>query len=80
MKMLFNNPVNAIPANTPAPRQIHVSSSTGKAIPPGIRDLLDHYLLNPWAAIGGSLTLLFPTPLMDILPMYILFACADILA
>jgi OpgC protein len=41
---------------------------------------LDHYLLNPWAAIGGSLTLLFPTPLMDILPMYILFACADILA
>jgi hypothetical protein len=26
---------------------------------PGTRDLLEHYLLNPWAAIGGSLTPLF---------------------
>ena len=41
---------------------------------PGIRNLLDHYLLNPWAAIGGSLALLFRPPLMDILPMYILFS------
>ncbi len=32
---------------------------------PGIRNLLDHYLLNPWAAIGGSLALLFRTPLRD---------------
>src|ERR1700732_1161480 len=40
---------------------------------PGIRNLLDHYLMNPWAAIGGSLALLFRPPLMDILPMYILF-------
>src|ERR1700736_1633877 len=41
---------------------------------PGIRNLLDHYLMNPWAAIGGSLALLFRPPLMDILPMYILFS------
>jgi hypothetical protein len=41
---------------------------------PGIRNLLDHYMLNPWAAIGGSLVLLFRPPLMDILPMYILFS------
>jgi hypothetical protein len=41
---------------------------------PGIANLLDHYLLNPWAAIGGSLALLFRPPLMDILPMYILFS------
>jgi len=31
-------------------------------------------MVNPWAAIGGSLALLFRPPLMDILPMYILFS------
>jgi hypothetical protein len=41
---------------------------------PGIRNLLDHYLMNPWAAIVGSMALLFRPPLMDILPMYILFS------
>ena len=41
---------------------------------PGIRNLLDSYLINPWAAIGGSLALLFRPPLMDILPMYVLFS------
>jgi hypothetical protein len=41
---------------------------------PGIRDLLDTYLRNPWAAIGGALALLFRPPLMDILPMYVLFS------
>src|SRR5580704_35954 len=41
---------------------------------PGIKNLLDSYLMNPWAAIGGSLALLFRPPLMDILPMYILFS------
>jgi hypothetical protein len=41
---------------------------------PGIRNLLDHYLMHPWAAISGSLALLFRPPLMDILPMYILFS------
>jgi hypothetical protein len=41
---------------------------------PGIANLLDRYLMNPWAAISGSLALLFRPPLMDILPMYILFS------
>jgi hypothetical protein len=41
---------------------------------PGARNLLDQYLMNPWAAIAGSLALLFRPPLMDILPMYILFS------
>jgi hypothetical protein len=41
---------------------------------PGIKNLLDGYLMNPWAAIGGSLALLFRPPLMDILPMYVLFS------
>jgi hypothetical protein len=41
---------------------------------PGIRNLLDRYLMDPWAAIGGSLVLLFRPPLMDILPMYVLFS------
>src|SRR5271165_2296364 len=41
---------------------------------PGIRNLLDHYLIDPWAAIVGSLVLLFRPPLMDILPMYVLFS------
>ena len=41
---------------------------------PGIRYLLDHYLQNPWAAIAGSLALVFRPPLLDILPMYVLFS------
>jgi hypothetical protein len=41
---------------------------------PGIRNMLDRYLMHPWAAIGGSLALLFRPPLMDILPMYVLFS------
>src|SRR5260370_5252346 len=39
-----------------------------------MRNVLDPYLLNPWAAIAGSLALLFRPALMDILPMYILFS------
>src|ERR1700760_1715777 len=41
---------------------------------PGVRNLLDRYLMDPWAAMGGSLALLFRPPLMDILPMYVLFS------
>jgi hypothetical protein len=41
---------------------------------PGVRNLLDRYLMDPWAAIAGSLALLFRPPLMDILPMYVLFS------
>jgi hypothetical protein len=47
---------------------------------PGIRYLLDHYLVNPWAAIPGSLALLFRPPLMDILPIYVLFSLLTPLA
>jgi hypothetical protein len=41
---------------------------------PGIRNMLDRYLMDPWSAIAGSLALLFRPPLMDILPMYVLFS------
>jgi hypothetical protein len=41
---------------------------------PGIKNMLDRYLMDPWAAITGSLALLFRPPLMDILPMYVLFS------
>jgi hypothetical protein len=41
---------------------------------PGIRNLLDRYLIDPGAAIAGSLALVFRPPLMDILPMYVLFS------
>ena len=44
-----------------------------------MRNLVDHYLTNPWATIGGSVVLLFRPPLMDILPMYILFLCSHLL-
>ena len=47
---------------------------------PGVRYLLDHYLLNPWTAIAGSVALLFRPPLLDILPMYILFSLLTPLA
>jgi hypothetical protein len=47
---------------------------------PGLKNLLDHYLANPWAAIVGSLALVFRPPLMDILPMYILFSFLTSLA
>jgi hypothetical protein len=40
---------------------------------PGIKNLLDRYLMDPWAAIAGSLALVFRPPL-DILPMYVLFS------
>jgi hypothetical protein len=41
---------------------------------PGIKNMLDRYLVDPWAAIAGSLALVFRPPLMDILPMYVLFS------
>lgn len=42
---------------------------------PGAKYLLDHYLKNPVAAIPASGLLLLRPPLMDILPLYILFSC-----
>jgi hypothetical protein len=41
---------------------------------PGIHDLLDQYLKNPGAAILAAAALVFQPPLMDILPMYVLFS------
>jgi len=41
---------------------------------PGLRTLFEQYLKNPPAAIGASMLLVFQPPLMDILPMYILFS------
>jgi hypothetical protein len=41
---------------------------------PGDRNLLDHFLQNPWAAGAASTVLLFRPPLMDILPLYIVFS------
>jgi hypothetical protein len=41
---------------------------------PGIQNLLDQYFKNPLAAIPASLALVFQPPLMDILPMYVLFS------
>src|SRR6202162_2529626 len=36
---------------------------------PGVRYLLDHYLVDPWTAIAGSVALLFRQPLLDILSL-----------
>jgi hypothetical protein len=41
---------------------------------PGLRTLFEQYLKNPPAAIGASILLVFQPPLLDILPMYILFS------
>src|ERR1700738_145131 len=41
---------------------------------PGIQNLLDQYFKNPIAAIPASLALMFQPPLMDILPMYVVFS------
>jgi hypothetical protein len=41
---------------------------------PGLRTLFEQYLKNPPAAIGASMLLVFQPPLMDVLPMYILFS------
>jgi hypothetical protein len=41
---------------------------------PGLRNLLNEYWKNPAAAAMASLALIFQPPLMDILPMYIVFS------
>ena len=41
---------------------------------PGIQNLLYHYFQNPGAAVVAAFALIFQPPLMDILPMYILFS------
>src|ERR1700736_1999167 len=41
---------------------------------PGIQNILCHYFQNPGAAVVAAFALIFQPPLMDILPMYILFS------
>ncbi len=40
---------------------------------PAVYNLLNFYILHPWVAIIGSVLLLYCPPLLDILPMYVLF-------
>ncbi|MGA8655985.1 MAG: OpgC domain-containing protein [Chthoniobacterales bacterium] len=47
---------------------------------PGPKTLFDQYLKNPRAAIAASMLPVFQPPLMDILPMYVLFSCVTPLA
>jgi hypothetical protein len=41
---------------------------------PGVQNILSQFFTNPTAAIAGSVALLFQPPLLDILPMYIVFS------
>jgi hypothetical protein len=41
---------------------------------PGMQNLLDQYFKNPGAAMLAAAALVFQPPLMDILPMYVLFS------
>jgi hypothetical protein len=47
---------------------------------PGMQNILDPFLKNPRTATYASLALIFQPPLMDILPMYILFSLLTPLA
>jgi hypothetical protein len=47
---------------------------------PGIRQMLQPFFDNPRSALLGSLALLFQPPLLDILPMYVLFSLLTPLA
>jgi hypothetical protein len=41
---------------------------------PGVQNILSQFFTNPVAGIAGSVALLFQPPLLDILPMYIVFS------
>ena len=44
---------------------------------PAVRDLMSFYLAHPRTALGAGLLLIYAPPLLDILPMYILFMLAS---
>ena len=44
---------------------------------PAVKDLMAYYLAHPLAALAASLLLVYKPPLLDILPMYILFLLAS---
>src|SRR3984893_5944018 len=41
---------------------------------PGVQTILSQFFTNPVSSIAGSVTFLFQPPLLDILPMYVLFS------
>jgi hypothetical protein len=47
---------------------------------PGIRYILSKFFESPMSAVAGSVTLLFQPPLLDILPMYVIFSLITPLA
>ena len=47
---------------------------------PGIRYILSKFFDSPTSAVAGSVALLFQPPLLDILPMYIIFSLVTPLA
>lgn len=44
---------------------------------PAVKDLMSFYLAQPHTALGAGLLLIYAPPLLDILPMYILFMLAS---
>src|SRR5882762_2101697 len=54
-----------------------VAIHTGR---PSLKGLLDFYLAHPHHAVGGALLLVYCPPLLDILPMYIIFLMATPIA
>lgn len=44
---------------------------------PAVENLMHFYLTEPWRALPASLLLLYRPPLLDILPMYVLFMLAS---
>jgi hypothetical protein len=44
---------------------------------PAVKDLMSFYLAHPHTALGAGLLLIYAPPLLDILPMYILFMLAS---
>jgi hypothetical protein len=47
---------------------------------PGIRYILNKFFESPTSAVAGSMALLFQPPLLDILPMYVIFSLVTPLA
>lgn len=44
---------------------------------PAVKDLMSYYLAHPWSALLSGLLLIYEPPLLDILPMYVLFLLAS---
>ena len=44
---------------------------------PAVKDLMNYYLLQPYMALAAGLVLIYQPPLLDILPLYVLFMLAS---